>query len=172
VGGGSVTFFFSAASVTVDGVPLPQADIDKGYYTFRNVLSNHTISASGAGSKASLSVGVDVGGGKGKIEYSVNGSPFAPYTGAITMQAGSSLTLRAVADNGYVFKEWWMGATVYSESVVSFSDVTSSMGLDLFFAEANDESGDFPWLVVGIVLVVVLFVVICAVVLLMRKPTT
>jgi hypothetical protein len=167
--GNSITFFFTAASVTVDGKALSQADVDKGYYTFGNVLSNHTIAASGTGTGAAITVGVDVSGGNGKIEYSVNGSPFAPYTGSIPMQAGSSLTLRAVADGGYVFKEWRLGTTVYSDSVVSFSNVTTSMGLDLIFVEAGDDGG-FPWLIVVIVLVIIIIVIIIAAVLLKRKP--
>jgi len=47
--GDSVTFTFSASpgylisSVTVDSKPLPQDKISQGYYTFSNVISNHSI---------------------------------------------------------------------------------------------------------------------------------
>jgi len=72
----NITFFFSAAngrsisSVTIDGVPLTQEQMDLGQYTFRSVIMNHFIdvkskASSGSASTPDDSAGDSKGSGNG-----------------------------------------------------------------------------------------------------------
>jgi hypothetical protein len=156
-GGTGITFSFSAASVTVDDKPLSQADVDKGYYTFTDVRANHTISASGAGTKT-VSLIIDLSGGNGHVEYKVNNSSFAQYTGPISIPEGSSVVLRAVADDGYVFKEWITPSGTYDTSEISINNVTSPLSFSLYFEEGSDggSDGGFPLWIPLVVLVIII----------------
>ncbi|MCL2032748.1 MAG: Ig-like domain repeat protein [Methanomassiliicoccaceae archaeon] len=154
--GGSATFFFSAATVTVDGMPLSPEDVAKGYYTFRNVAMSHTIDARGTGPRAVVTLSIEIKDGDGRVEYSINGSPFVPYTETVSLQGGSSVELRAYAGDGYQFKEWRQGAAVYASSEISL-EVNSSIGLDLYFTE---DGGGFPWLIAGIALFLILLLLL------------
>ena len=160
VGGGTnVTFNFSASSVTVDGAPLSAADVEKGYYTFQNVLSNHTISATGAPAivpPVNLTITQK---GSGYAEYSVNGSPFTKYTGTVSIQDGSSVVLRAVAGDGNEFKEWKDGNATYTSAEISFSNVKAHLNLDLSFT-GDDDNGIQLWMIGAIALLVILLILI------------
>lgn len=160
-GGGSRTFSFSAATVKVNGVPLSQEDVDKGSYTFSNVLANHTIEASGVGvPKQTYYLTIEIKEGNGRAEYSVNGSSFATYTSAVSIQEGSSLALRAVADSGNVFKEWKGGSVAYRSSDVSFPNVAASMQIDLYFGEKSDSDNLLWWAIGGLLLLILLLLLL------------
>ncbi|MCL1811576.1 MAG: hypothetical protein FWG41_05105, partial [Methanomassiliicoccaceae archaeon] len=154
--GKNVTFFFSASSVAVNGVPLSADDVALGYYTFGDVMMNHTIDATGTSPRTAVHLYINVGEG-GNAEYSVNGSPFTKYTSSVTVMEGSSIVLKAVAENGYKFKEWKEGSIVYGDAEITFSGVAASIDISLIFEE--DNGSEFPLLIVaGIVLLVVLVV--------------
>ena len=133
------TFFFSASAVRVDGVYLSPEDVGKGYYTFRDIRSNHSIEALGTGtiSGSPIYLTIDVKEGKGGAEYSVNGSPFVLYNSAVPLMENSSVTVRAVADKGYQFKKWISDDITYASSTESFSEVAASLHLDIYFTEKN-----------------------------------
>ena len=162
--GANITFFFSASSVKVDGSPLSPAEVALGHYTFRNVIMNHSIDATGAAPRSVIYLYVNAGEG-GHAEYSVNGSPFTEYTSSVPITEGSSLVLKAVADNGYKFKEWKDGNAAYADAELTFSGVTASVDMTLTFAE---DGGGFPLWIVGAVIVLLAIVALAAVVF-MRK---
>jgi hypothetical protein len=165
-GGSNVTFLFSAASVKVDDKPLSQEDIAKGYYTFRYVQSNHTIEASGV-SQAAITLTISVKEGNGRAEYSLNGSSFMLYTSTVSVPAESLVVVRALADEGYVFKEWGTGTTMHKTSELSFKNVTSSLHLDLYFASEDSPSdSSLLWWVAGLAL---LFLLLFLLILLWRR---
>ena len=154
--GGNTTFFFTAGeghrigAVIVDGRGLSQEEIDKGYYKFRDVMSNHSIEVISAVSAGPFVLTVNIVNGKGGVEYSVNGSSFMEYTTAVLLTENSSLILRAYAGDGYEFTEWRIGTDVQTVSEISFKDIGSALSIDLYFKEK--ESDGVLWLAVGIVL--------------------
>ena len=166
-GGGSRRFEFSALAgysvlaVFVDGEPLSKEDVEKGSYTFRNVLANHTITVTSTLSTVILYVNVI--DGKGHAEYSVNGGPFIVYMSPVPLPDNCSLIVVAHADGGYMFKEWRNGALTYADPEVTFGIVTASISLDLLFAgdggPLGTESGpghDSPplWIIALVVLLI------------------
>jgi hypothetical protein len=163
-GGGSITFYFSAVDgysvsyVTVDGVRLTQEQTDLGYYTFRNVTSNHAIDVKSVhGSKANVTLTIDVVGGGGHAEYSVNGSAFITYTSTVSLPYDADLTVRAIADGGHSFEKWEIPAKK-TASVVSFSDVEAPLYLDLYFGDDSDNS--LLWWVLGLILLLIVIFII------------
>ena len=142
--GNNMTFYFSAdngfsvSAVIVDGKYLSQEEIDKGYYTFRYVSSNHSIEVLSAISSNVITLTIDVKG-QGYAEYSVNGSPFVLYSKAVTLPESANVIVRAFAYEGYEFKEWRMGSTVMTADEIGFTDVVSSIHLVLYFTGENED---------------------------------
>jgi hypothetical protein len=137
--GASKTFYFSAAegyrvdAVTVDGTLLPQADIDKGYYTFSNVRSDHAIRVTGVTVQAvDMMLEIDISKG-GYAEYSVNGGPFQRYVLPIMLHNCVEITLRAYADDGYRFLKWET-PDVYTTPEITLDSVNGTLYLNLFFS--------------------------------------
>ena len=138
-GGTTITFSFAASSVTVNGVALSQAVVDKGSYTFYDVRSNHTIVVKGAPPKAPIDATVGVAAGNGSIQYSVDGSAFAPYTPDVVLREGSTVVFKAVPGDGYEFKEWLLDGISYSTSeTVTFPGIASPLILSSAFEEKSD----------------------------------
>ncbi|MCL1811555.1 MAG: right-handed parallel beta-helix repeat-containing protein, partial [Methanomassiliicoccaceae archaeon] len=154
----NITISFSAASVTVDGIPLSQSDVAKGYYTFQYVISNHTVSVSGAPAPTPPVNLVINQKGSGHAEYSVNGSAFTKYTSSVSVGSGSYVVLKAVAGDGGEFKEWKSGGMVYTDAEISFSDVRSTLTLDLTFT--GDDGGIPMWIIIAIILLIILIILI------------
>ena len=161
-GGANITFNFSAAAVKVDGVSLSQEEIASGSYTFSGVNANHTIDATGAGvPKQTYYLTIDVKEGNGRAEYSIGGSAFTAYTTTVSVQEGSSLRVRAVADGGYAFKEWKEGSTTYTSAEISFSSVNASMNLDLYFGEkSSSDNNNLLWWGIGLFLLILLLLLL------------
>jgi len=130
---------FTVAGVMVDGRHLSQEEIDKGYYAFRDVNSNHSIEVLSAISSNVITLTIDVKG-KGYAEYSVNGSPFVLYSKSVTLPESADVTVRAVVYEGYSFREWRMGSAVMTAEEIGFTEVTSSIHLVLYFT-GEDEGG-------------------------------
>jgi hypothetical protein len=164
--GGDKTFTFAASSVKVDGKELSAEEVAKGFYTFSNVLSNHTIEVSGTPSRLTFALNITIIGGDGYAEYSVNGSPFVRYTQVATLQEGSDLILKATAEKGYSFKEWKMGETAFLDKEISFDDISGSLTLSLYLEEGGD-GGGFPWWIVAVI--IILLIILIVVVLLYRR---
>jgi hypothetical protein len=164
--GGSATFTFSAkdgyhiTSVTIDSVPLTQAQIDSGSYTFRDVAANHTISVKssvGGDQRTDLTLTINVKEGKGYAEYRIgNSGSFTKYTGTVTIASGTNVTVRAISDDGYSFGKWMNGNTTYTASERTFNSVSSSLTLDLYFDESNDNGG---WAVLNIVCAILALII-------------
>jgi hypothetical protein len=154
----------SISAVLVNGKPLSQERIDLGYYIFRDVKANHTIEVISV-INYTLTINVI---GNGYAEFSIDGSPFTEYTDPVSIKLNSALILRAYAGDGYEFKEWRTGLTVFTESEISFESVTSDKQLDLSFEEERSGT-NISWWVVGLVLIAAIFVI--AIVLLLRKKT-
>ncbi|MDR0508513.1 MAG: Ig-like domain-containing protein, partial [Candidatus Methanoplasma sp.] len=159
--GGKMTFCFSAdagysvLAVLVDGVPLSSADIANGCYTFYDVKMNHTIEVKSAEGSAII-LTVVVAEGKGSAEYSVNGGALRKYISPVVLPDNSSLVLTASEDAGYKFIEWRSGETVFSDSEITFDDITSSVYLEVYFEE-RDTTGSLIgdhllWGIVGLLL--------------------
>ncbi|MCL2148731.1 MAG: hypothetical protein FWH47_05275, partial [Methanomassiliicoccaceae archaeon] len=159
--GTNQTFVFAASdgyavsAVLVDGRPLPQDDLDRGYYTFRNVGMNHSIEVRGAVSNITLEVRVT--GGSGHADYSATGRAPGTYTVPITLSDHSFVTLTAFADDGYRFKEWRADGVGYTTESVSFSDIRESLRVDLVFEKDSSSSfGDLLlWIAAAIALLAV-----------------
>lgn len=143
--GGSKTFYFSAiegyviSDVLVDGRSISAAEVSKGYYTFTNVTSNHTIEAKNTKEVLILEVAV-VGGGY--VEYSINGSGFTKYSDPVTITVkGSEIELKAYADDGYAFSKW-SGYITDTNSEIVLSDVRTSVYIQANFE--NEVAGGQP----------------------------
>jgi len=149
--GGSQKYVFSAvsgyviSSVAVDGKPLTREKVEKGYYIFSDVHSNHTIKVTSTAAEPVI-LTIKIVEGNGYAEFSVNGGPYQKYVSPVPLPEGAFLTVRAYADEGYKFKEWRSGGIVYKESDVQFTEVSRSLHIDLYFAEDN---ADIPWLWIG-----------------------
>ncbi|MDR1691046.1 MAG: hypothetical protein LBR42_04285, partial [Candidatus Methanoplasma sp.] len=158
---GSVTYTFSAtpgntiSSVLVDGRPISSEEIALGTYTFRNVMSNHSIVVV-TGEPVVLNI--TVSSGSGTAQYSINGTAFADYVSAVTLPHNALVTVRAVAEGGYEFRAWWNGDDIHSTEEVTFANVNSSLDLEVYFDDAPEGNidGDNTLLLVigGIVLVI------------------
>jgi hypothetical protein len=164
-GGNDVTFTFSAktgyhvASVTIDGIPLSQAQIDSGYYTFRNVVMNHTIevkSSVGGDQRADITLTINVKEGEGNAEYKIGNGQFTKYAGIVTIPTSSNVTVKATADEGYSFEKWVHGTTTYTASEKTFSNVTTSISLDLYFKEGSDDGG---WAILNLVCAILALII-------------
>ncbi|MCL2032123.1 MAG: hypothetical protein FWG96_02475 [Methanomassiliicoccaceae archaeon] len=140
--GASQTFHFAAAAgyhiseVIVDGMGLSQAEIDLGYYTFRNVNMSHSIEVRSAEGGITLEIRIT---GSGHAEYSVNGAPFAVYGQPVFLTQFSDLTLTAYPVEGYKFIGWKVGSQESPDSTISFDNVMESMVVYLIFEK--DGSG-------------------------------
>ncbi|AIZ57101.1 hypothetical protein Mpt1_c12390 [Candidatus Methanoplasma termitum] len=145
--GNDRTFAFSAAdgyiiaSVTVDGTPLTQAQIDAGSYTFYSVNTNHTIGVSSSrGSHEPITMTINIEGGNGHVVYSVNGSPPMEYVSPVTFESGDNVIVTAVPDDAYEFDMWTKGDTIITQQSVSFNGADLSVPLKLHFIESGDSS--------------------------------
>ena len=155
--GSNQTFFFSAkdgftiVEVWIDGhIALSQAQIDLGWYTFTNVMADHTIEVKTVGGlKRDLTLTIEVMEGEGYAEYNLNGAGFVRYTGVVIFTAGSSIAVRAFAADGYIFDRWEIPAVV-TVSSLSFNDVRASLYLELYFAVDDtgkiDTAGLILWI--------------------------
>jgi len=160
--GASPTFRFSAktgyavSAVLVDGVPLTREQVELGYYTFRNVNSNHTIEVR---SVAAIVLEITIHTGDGRADYSMNGRGFRTYTETVILPSRSFISLEAFAADGYDFKEWKRETIVYSSANISFDDVISDLRLDLYFigGTGDDEGVNiWCWVLAAIALLAVL----------------
>lgn len=170
--GSDMTFRFSpvegyvVSAVTIDGVQLSQAQIDLGYYTFSNVMMNHTIHVSNT--RVSTTLTVEISEGKGHVEYSVNGGTFRTYSSPVVIAEHATLVLRAYADDGYEFREWIYDSASDKNSEITFNDVMSTIDVQVYFSESSGSGDDFPWLwIVAIVLIIL--VILVAIGLLLRR---
>ena len=142
-GGTSKTFTYSAASgyhissVTVNGKDLSQEQIT-GSYTFTNVMYNNTIVVKSApGSLITLTI--TIAQGSGYAEYSVNGSDFVRYSSPVPLNASDSVTVRAVAGDGYSFVKWETPATETALEITL--SATSSLSLKAYFSDSSISPG-------------------------------
>jgi hypothetical protein len=143
--GESQTFLFSAEeqhmlTVIVDGTRLTQEQAAAGSYTFRDVSSNHTISASTEDYRDSIFLKVKIVEGKGRVEYSVNGSPFAVYVSEVILPLNANVELIAYAADGYTFKEWHSSAGGReTSSEISLRSVTASVSMEVRFSGSSSD---------------------------------
>ena len=151
--GGSMTFTYSAAngyhisSVIVNGTALDQDQIT-GTYTFTNVLYNQTIdvkSASGPGSggsgtKTSITLTVDIVGGKGTAEYRIGSGQYITFTGPQSIPVGSNLYVSVEADSGYSFVDW-TGEVNSSDKELNFAGVDHDINLTAHLSKDNSTGG-------------------------------
>jgi hypothetical protein len=142
--GDSLTFLWSSkdgssiGAVIVDGIHLTQDEIDKGYYTFRDINANHTIEVLSVISSKEIILTIELMGGSGYAMYSVNGLPFVMYNKPTVLPEGANVSVRAYADDGYTFKEWRMGETLLTGSERTINDVRDSIYLGMYFTDANE----------------------------------
>ena len=132
-------------AVIIDGkdmaqLYLPQSTIKTKSFTFPHVMMDHTIEVQ-THKEDVLYFVVDIMKGKGYAEYSLNGAPFVKYTSVVTMHKHDDLIIRAVADEGYQFKEWMFNGLKFTESQISFDDVNASIHLELYFNETRVAAG-------------------------------
>jgi len=139
--GGNITFFFEAkegqriTGVMVDGVPLSRTEIDRGFYTFTDVRANHVIQVSGRDDRIDITLRIDIKSGRGYAEYSVNGGPLTKYTAVVNLPENANVNVVAHADDGYKFKEWREGGRITTDESISFTNVTGSVYLELYFVK-------------------------------------
>ncbi|MDR1690474.1 MAG: InlB B-repeat-containing protein, partial [Candidatus Methanoplasma sp.] len=157
---GSQTYMFSAkpgntiSSVLVDGTPLTPEQVESGTYTFRNVLSNHSIEVI-TGEPAVLDI--TVGYGIGEIWYSINGSPFTEYVSPVTLPHHADVSVTAYAGDGYEFRNWWNDGITYDQETISFNDVMTPLYLEVYFYDeqyGQISNGNTLWLIIGAMILV------------------
>ncbi|MDR3283232.1 MAG: hypothetical protein LBS92_06490, partial [Candidatus Methanoplasma sp.] len=139
--GGSLTVTFSVASgfeiadVVVDGASRPDL-ISAGSYTFRNVGANHTITVTAK--TASLSLDIEIVGGNGFVEYSVDGGEtFTRYGGRSEITLDSGIILRAIPADGYEFVRW-DGYASGSEDTLVLRNIKSSVSETLVLESVSE----------------------------------
>ncbi|MCL1810863.1 MAG: hypothetical protein FWG41_01375 [Methanomassiliicoccaceae archaeon] len=145
-------------SVTVDGVPLSQAEIDSGHYTFRYVLMNHTIDVKSVYfPRTDITLRIDIMEGRGYAEYSVNGLPFVRYAGVVDLPDLADVIVIAYADGGYRFDRWET-PSVDRSSEIAFYDLGGSLHLRLYFTSSESPADDNTLLlfVIGIILLLII----------------
>ena len=174
--GNNQTFTFSAVSgyhivsVLIDGIPLSQAQIDAGSYTFSKVMMNHSIqvaSAPGAASATTvtLTISVSLQNG-GYAEYSIDGGQtFTQYTSTVTIQIGSNVSVRADANDGFDFQKWTNSSTTTTTSDLSLGTMSTSTHLTLYFMEKgqgghDNNDGNIWWWVLAIVILLIIIGII------------
>jgi hypothetical protein len=165
--GGSRTFTFSASTVKVDGVELSPVEVAKGSYTFSNVVSSHTIVASGTPPKPVYSLDITIIGGKGNVKYSVNSSTFSDYVQGISIQEGSKLVLKAFADKGFSFVEWKIDGETIDTIELTIDSVNGPITITLYLEEGT--GGEFQWTYVWILLIILLILIVVAFVVVSKK---
>jgi len=138
--GGTATFYFTVvdayiiSTVIVDGNDLSQAEIDLGSITFTDVSSDHSISVhsfGGLGSDTMLSIRVVEG--EGHAEYEVGDGAFLTYTAPAFVPVDEDITVRAIADEGYVFSGWGDSNGIHKNADYTYN-ATGSVNLDLHFS--------------------------------------
>jgi hypothetical protein len=169
---GSMTFSFSAKpgkeirSIVIDGRARNDL-IGRDSYTFSNVLMNHTIEIV-SGDKI-IRLTVDVVGGEGAAEYKVGSGSNQRMSGSATVSYGSSVTVHALPDNGYRFKEWInddYGSVVGTDDTFGISNMGESVHLVLVLEKADEQGGEFPltWIIIIVLAVLAVCILIYAVV--------
>ncbi|MCL1811881.1 MAG: hypothetical protein FWG41_06700, partial [Methanomassiliicoccaceae archaeon] len=162
MGGTNHTFSFSAnagyyiGAVIVDGLYLSNAEIDLGYYTFRNVLSNHTIQVIGSNTpRTDMTLRIDVVAGSGYAKYSINGGADQTYTTPIGLPEHANVIVTAYANDGYVFKQWKDGSLVITAAGYSMHDIMGAVHLELYFDGDGSAADDaLLWILLGILLLI------------------
>ena len=171
--GANKTFTFSAdpgyrvGAVTVDGKSLTQAEIDLGYYTFRNVIANHIIEVHAeTGPRAQVLVVIDIVNGGGQAQYSVNGGLFQKYTGPFNVMWEDDVTVTAIADKGHVFVEWRDGSMVIKDQQYEMYGLTvpvkevelyfDSQELGLYFGAKESDIGSIMFWAAAVIALLVL----------------
>jgi len=161
--GGSQRYYFSAADgnvisgVLIDGRPITVSQLKLGYFTFNDVRSNHTIEVFGKETRSDMSLTIDIKG-NGYAEYSINRGEFVKYTGPVSIPEYADITLIAHPDEGYEFIEWRDGAVIMDERAISYFDVQSSIGLELYFSHDDSSSWNMNSLLWLFLLVIVLLI--------------
>ena len=138
----SATAGYAVSAVLVDGVPLTQAQIDTGTYTFYDVKANHTIEVKSA---PAIILQITIHGGDGHADFNLNGRGYVTYYEVTIIPSRAFISLMAFADEGYEFKEWKRGSAVFTEENISFDDVTNDLKLDLYFKEEGSPSDNLLW---------------------------
>ena len=168
-GGRNQTFTFSAPSglvitgVLVNGVPLSQAEVASGSYTFFDVKANHTIYVQGRDSRTDLTLTIVVKEGSGYAQYSINGGPTLRYSSSVTLRENDNVTVKAFANDGNTFREWRQGATIFTNEELSFPRVSSSISLELYFTSDDAKITDSSlllWILIAIILLILLALLI------------
>ena len=158
VSGNDRTFTFSAktgyhvSAVYVDSVALSSEEVASGAYTFRNVLSNHTIEVESE-QGYTLTLYVDVEGGEGTPEYRT--SPTGNYNRFVRSQQiamQSDLFVSFAAGNGYTFVEW-TGDIESSEIELMFLNADRDIYL-IAHLRSDDDDGGGGWAVLNLILAV------------------
>jgi len=177
-GGTNAKFTFSAAagyfigSVVVDGVDQPQSVIDRGYYTFYDVKSNHTIQVFSREPKTAMTLKINVAEGRGYAEYSLNGTTFTKYTMALTLSENTSVTIRAVAADGSEFVKWKDGNNEIhsSTTVINMGGRGAVTQVDLYFTGDDSSGSGTNYLMLYVPLIILGAMVAGVVFFLLRKP--
>lgn len=138
---------YSVSDVLIDGVSHPEL-ISAGTYTFSNVVMNHSIAVKNT--RTLMTLNIEILEGKGHVEYSVNGGAFNTYSEPVILSENSNVILKAYADKGYAFKEW-SGDRISNEPEISFSNVVSSIYMEVTFEEDNNGAllPSWSWYLIG-----------------------
>ena len=162
--GDSQTFYFAdkpgsmIVEVIIDGLrKLTLEEIEMFQYTFTDIMANHTIEVkSQLGSRTGPSLRVDVIGGGGGAEYSINGGPWTKYTTVVNLEKGASISVRAVPAAGNQFDYWETPARSESQTL-TFNDVRGPISLKLHFAVGAEIAppSKLAWWIIAIAILLV-----------------
>ena len=149
----------------IDGQSLSKDEIALGYYTFKNIRMNHSIEVKNT--RGMITLDISITQGNGKVEYSINGALAKTYEGALILNEGDNVSLKAIPDQGYRFLNW-SGDISSTEFEISISNIAHSMSLEVEF-DSNPSPGPTPgpgkiplWAIVLILLLILGFAILLA----------
>ncbi|MCL1978620.1 MAG: hypothetical protein FWG60_00450, partial [Methanomassiliicoccaceae archaeon] len=89
---------------------------------------------------------IDIVGGDGGVDISIDGGPYQPYDGPVPIPYDCTLGLVIHPKEGYELSEWRIGDDVFTTPEQTINNVRSSLQLELFFIKVDD-SGVMCWII-------------------------
>ena len=126
---------FQLESVKVDGAYLTPTEMGLGYYTFYNVLMNHTVEVVCTQTSYYYSLVIERSIPQaGAVYVTVDGTT-SPYGGLRSILSGKEVTIEAIPSSGYVFMYWNMDAECIGDASVTFTIDHDTAAIAVFASE-------------------------------------
>jgi hypothetical protein len=129
----------------VNGVPISQAELDSGSYTFRDINANHLIEVFSRDARTGITLTVVVVEGHGHAMYSLNGAALVRYTAVLNLREGDNIVLVAIPEGDDEFLQWRDGTRILVDEEIGFTNLNRSVYLELSFASESSRVTDNIW---------------------------